>query len=300
MREPPPNVTDADVLAVVREHWSDEVDGAEHLPVGFGAHHWSATVRGRPAYFVTLDALGGKHDAASLESAYAVASGLMFRLDFVVAPVPSHGGTWTVPFAGGALSVTSWIPGENPERLDLDVVADLLRRLHAVTPPPGLRTWSPITPPSLAADLAELVRRPWDAGPYGERARSAVRGRLEAIEEWSATYHVLAEVARRRPWVLTHGEPGEHNLMVVAGRTRLVDWESALLAPAERDWRTLVERGLPADDPDFPLDAAMLELFDLEWRLDEISQYAAWFSAPHPGSASDRVALGGLLHELVR
>ena len=44
----------------------------------------------------------------------------------------------------------------------------------------------------------------------------------------------------------------------------------------------------------------MLDLFDLEWRLDEISQYAAWFAAPHTGTASDRVAMGGLLHELTR
>ncbi len=244
MREPPENVTDAEVLATVRAHWSTDVDGVEHLPVGFGAHHWSATVRGRPVYFLTLDSLdagrSAGHDHASLESAYAVASGLMFPLDFVVAPVPSHGGTWTVPLPGGALSVTPWIVGENPVSADLDVLSDMLRRLHAVTPPPGLREWTTITPPSLPMELTALVRTPWEAGPYGERARSAVRGRLDAIEEWSATYHALADVARRRPWVITHGEPGEHNLMVTVGRTRLVDWETILLAPAERDWRTLV------------------------------------------------------------
>ena len=120
------------------------------------------------------------------------------------------------------------------------------------------------------------------------------------MAEWSETYHALAEVARRRPWVITHGEPHEHNQVVTGGKTRLVDWETVLLAPAERDWRTLVERGLPADGPNRSLDAAMLDLFDLEWRLDEISQYAAWFSAPHTGTASDRVAMGGLLHELTR
>ncbi len=84
--------------------------------------------------------------------------------------------------------------------------------------------------------------------------------------------------------------------MVTVDRTLLVDWETALLAPAERDWRTLVERGLPADG----LDAAMLDMYDVEWRLDEISQYAAWFAAPHTGTASDQVAMGGLLHELTR
>ena len=77
-----------------------------------------------------------------------------------------------------------------------------------------------------------------------------------------------------------------------------MDWESLKLAPRERDLRTLVDAGFgdlaPAVDP------LMLEMFDLEWRLDEVAQYAAWFAAPHPGSASDEVAFGGLLHELTR
>ena len=38
-----------------------------------------------------------------------------------------------------------------------------------------------------------------------------------------------------------------------------------------------------------PLGAA-----ELEWRLDEVSQYAAWFEQPHTGTDNDRVALGGL------
>jgi spectinomycin phosphotransferase len=293
-------VSDADVLARVRTHWSDEVDAVEHLPVGFGAYHWVASVRGRPTHFVTLDGFDHKHDAESLEATYAAVSGLMFPLDFVVAPLPTHGATYTVPLGPGplsrALSVTPWISGDNPDRVDLEVVSDMLRRLHALAPPPGLRTWAPLTPASLPDDLASLVRRPWNEGPYGERARSAIRARLDAITEWSTAYHALAELARGRPWVITHGEPGEHNLMVSADRTLLVDWETALLAPAERDWRTLVERGLPAAG----LDAAMLDLFDLEWRLDEIDQYAGWFSSPHSGTASDRVAMGGLLHELTR
>ena len=186
MREPPSNVSDHDVLAAVRQHWTDEVDGVEHLPVGFGAHHWAASVRGRRTHFLTLDALDGKHDAASLEAAYAVASGLMFPLDFVVAPVPSHGGRLTVPFAGGALSATPWINGETPERVDLDVTSAMLTRLHAVPVPAGLREWTTVTLPSLPEDLVVLTRAPWDSGPYAERARGALRGRLDAVAEWSA------------------------------------------------------------------------------------------------------------------
>ena len=297
MREPPPDVDQAAVLTAIQQYWTPEIDTVDHLPVGFGAHHWVASVRGRPTLFVTLDTFGPHHDAASLEAAYAVASGLMFPLDFVVAPVPSTGGTLTVAFAGGALSVTPWVNGETPARVDLAVTSAMLTRLHAVPPPPGLPAWTINTPPSLLDDLADLSRTPWDSGPYGERARGALRGRLDAVAEWSAAYHALAEVAPRKSWVITHGEPHERNQMVTLETTLLVDWESVRLAPAERDWRTLLERGW---SPHPGIDAAMLDLFDLEWRLDEISQYAAWFAAPHTGTASDRVAMGGLLHELTR
>ena len=44
----------------------------------------------------------------------------------------------------------------------------------------------------------------------------------------------------------------------------------------------------------------MLELFELEWRLDEIAQYADWFASPHTGTDSDAVAFAGLLTELGR
>ena len=94
---------------------------------------------------------------------------------------------------------------------------------------------------------------------------------------------------------MTHGEPHEANQLVEGDRTRLLDWESVALAPAERDLRTLLDRGHAV-----PADAAMAELFDLEWRLDEVEQYTAWFAAPHVGNASDAVALAGLQSELAR
>ena len=77
----------------------------------------------------------------------------------------------------------------------------------------------------------------------------------------------------------------------------LVDWESLAPAARERDLRPLVGSGytyLVGPDP------ATLELFDLEWRLDEIAQHADWFAAPHAGTATDAVAFGGLVEELGR
>jgi spectinomycin phosphotransferase len=51
--QPPLELTDAEVLDVVRSGWSPTVDRVEHLAVGFGAHHWRAEEAGVPVWFVT-------------------------------------------------------------------------------------------------------------------------------------------------------------------------------------------------------------------------------------------------------
>jgi spectinomycin phosphotransferase len=95
--------------------------------------------------------------------------------------------------------------------------------------------------------------------------------------------------------VATHGEPHSDNQMLTPRGRYLVDWESLKLAPRERDLRELVDAGAPVGaDPD------MVEMFDLEWRLEEIREYTAWFAAEHHGTEDDQIAFAGLIHELTR
>jgi spectinomycin phosphotransferase len=298
--EPPSYVSDAEVLAAVRDHWDRDAAELVHLPVGFGAHHWHASGSGHD-WFVTLDALLPRHTPESLETAYAGAAALCAGgLEFVLAACPSADGGYTVPLAGGSLSVTPWrdgTPGDGAmPAARAAATRDWLDRLHAAPTPPGLPRWRPLVGANLADDLAVRTGGPWDSGPHGERARTAMRTKLREIEEWTAAYHRLAAVAGERSWVATHGEPKSRNQLDTADGTLLVDWESLKLAPRERDLRTLVVAGHPQPDGD----PDMLEMFDLEWRLDEISGYAAWFEAPHAGTKDDRIALGGLLSELER
>ena len=77
----------------------------------------------------------------------------------------------------------------------------------------------------------------------------------------------------------------------------LVDWETLALAPRERDLTPLVQSGFA--DLVGP-DETMIEMFDLEWRLDEIATYATWFAGPHDGTEDDRIAFAGLVSELRR
>ncbi len=133
--------------------------------------------------------------------------------------------------------------------------------------------------------------------PYGEPARKAISLRIAAIADWTARYHELAGQAAAVRWVPTHGEPHTRNQRITPAGLRFVGWESFALAPRERDLGPLIEAGYGDHlRPDW----AMVEMYDLEWRLDEIAQYASWFSRRHSGSRDDQVAWDGLQHELAR
>ncbi len=297
MKEAPVGIADTAVLAAVREHWLGDAVGVTHLPVGFGAHHWRADTSRGAALFVTLDRLGDRHSLSSLISAYAGAAGLAESgLEFVHPPLPPY----AVAFGAGALSATPWLAGPRVgegEVVDAEGDAAMLRRLHDSTPG-DIPVWAPLVAPDLAHTLRPRLKAHWETGPYGPLAREALLRRIDAIEGWTAAYHRLAADARRREWVPTHGEPHSRNqVRLPDGGVVLVDWESLKLAPRERDLRGIVDAGR-ADLVD--ADPAMLELFDLEWRLDEISQYAVWFGSPHSGTASDEEAFGGLMEELDR
>ena len=146
MQEPPAHLGDETVRAAVRAHWGVDAR-ARHLPVGFGAHHWRVG-----DLFVTFDTLGSRHDAQSLEGAYAAAAELAAQgLEFVLAPVAAGTGRFTVPVADGTLSATPWA---DAPRAREPADGALLGRLHAARPPAALPQWRPLVGPDLADELA--------------------------------------------------------------------------------------------------------------------------------------------------
>lgn len=185
VRQRPSDVSDAAVLDAVRIHWQSGIDTVEHLPVGFGAHHWRASQDDQPLLFVTLDRLGGRSDLAHLTAAYAGAAALAAAgLTFVHAGLAPY----AVPFGPAALSVTPWLDGTTPDEINPATTRDMLTRLHR-TPPPPIPVWRPLVPPAFSADLGAQVRMPWTLGPYGERAREAISAKLSEVDAWVARYH---------------------------------------------------------------------------------------------------------------
>ncbi|TDC78477.1 phosphotransferase family protein [Streptomyces hainanensis] len=302
-----PSFIDDDAVAhAVGAHWLSEATEVAHLPWGFGAYHWRARGAGGRTLFVTLDRLAPRHTAASIEAAYAGAAALAAGgLGAVWASLPAASGRFTVDIGPGVLSVTPWLAGRSPteaearEPAHVREVAAALAALHRAAPPDGLPRWAPRVGRDFAERLRAATAAPWASGPLAEEARGALAARHDAIGRWTARYLDLADAARSRraSWVPTHGEPHHANQVLGPDGLRLVDWESLMLAPRERDHASLLDTAAgpeltPAPDP------AMVELFALDWRLSEIAEYARWFAAPHQGSEDDHTALAGLREEL--
>lgn len=251
--------------------------------------------------FVTVDDLarvsvsGNKEAAfASLSAAFETARRLRDSgLDFVVAPIPDVSGRALRPL-GDSFSVTVFpfleggtgAFGSYPSEADRDAVRGLIERLHQ-TPVgvAGIANQEDFLLPSrsqLEAALAQLDR-PWTAGPYSEQTRQLLRGVEPELRPALRLFDTLADEvwSDRRPWVITHGEPHAGNIIWTADGPRLIDWDTALIAPASRDLWMLEppgRPGLPETDP------AIL-LYRLRWDLANIALYVSGFRVPHENSA---------------
>lgn len=292
----------------MRDGWVLDVARAEHPPWGFGAWHWAAfDRRGRRRWFVTADALTDPGRESELEATYRAATDLRDAgLPFVVPCLRASNGRTTRRVRGFAVSVTEWVGGSRAAGELTEPVAAatwrLVEALHRGPIPRGALVWDHRL--RHAADLerlGKLLEPAWVGGPLADAAQRALRRHLTEVPHWLRRHEARAAQAleSRDGWVVTHGEPGLHNQIVTEHGPVLVDWESMRVAPRERDLSELVRKGQRLGKEERP-DPALLELFDLRWRLDEVGEYAARFRAEHSGDADDQIALGGLIEQLER
>ncbi len=118
-------------------------------------------------------------------------------------------------------------------------------------------------------------------------------------------YAGLAERAaqRRDRMVITHGEPHAGNVMTTPGGLALVDWDTVLLAPPERDlWDMAGDDGSLLGHytraTGIQIDPEALALYRLWFDLAEISEYLTLFRAPHGDTADAAEAWENLRHFL--
>jgi spectinomycin phosphotransferase len=326
VRTEPDDLDRADLAAALTDGWGLEDAALDYFPEGGGSHHWRCAARGR-RWFVSADDLTAPHRAAAdedaafavLERAYGVAGALHDRagLRFVVAQVPDRDGrrlrrvgrryaVRVEPAIAGAPGVFDRY--SSGDRRD---VAALLGRLHAATDrvPPGLPPVADLHIPSRAALEAALADagRPWDRGPFAEPARELLAARAGEIAERMAGHDALA--ARLRPtrarWVVTHGEPhGGNVIRDAAGGLHLVDWDTAMLAPRERDLQMVLDDDLTgwseyrAAAGQVELDIDALGFYRRMWALADIASFTAVLRRPHADTTDMRHAYEALVYYL--
>jgi hypothetical protein len=299
--------------------WGIAAVSLAYLPVGFGSHHWKAVDGAGTAWFVTADDLEARQwygdepaggTFARLRSALAAAQDLRAGgAAFVVAPVPARDGEPLVradkrfslavyPLVAG--QSFTWGEFSSPEQRR--GMFDLIVATHAA-PAAARRRAAADDFVIQGRDTLEAALGPGEAGreeaarwgPYGRPAALLISQNAVAVRRALARYDELAAGAGDRPpgYVLTHGEPHPGNIMLTADGWRLIDWDTALLAPPERDlW------SLDPGDGSLLADYAaatgviprprLLELYRIRWDLTDIALGVRRFRRPHQGNADDQ------------
>jgi spectinomycin phosphotransferase len=303
MKEAPPGFPEHRLAEVLQDSWQISASTLEYLPVGFGAHHWRASTRDQEAFFLALHDLGsGSADQFHrLRQPLETAAWLQrtIPLEFVVGPLADVVGNrvrrFSNTFALVVYPLLNCRPVATPDR---DELGRFLDRLHAITPrlPTSLLGTEDFRIPwraQLESVLLDLDSR-WDSGPYGEAARDRLRLHSSSIRALLAFYDRAATeaLALRQEWVISHGEPYGPNLVETdTGRLLLVDWDSALLAPRERDLWEMPCPGMALSTYQTQNGAALsedrLQLYRAWYHLAETAIYTHDFRAPHRGDLND-------------
>ncbi|WP_306209065.1 phosphotransferase [Actinoplanes sp. RD1] len=250
----------------------------EYVPVGWGSHHWTGVDAAGATWFVTADALSPRLSAA-LEAAAAVG------LDFVVAPVAGPvriNDRWCAalyPYLSGQ----SFAFGDWPSSEHRDAVRDMLIRLHTA-PVPAVAGVDDLAITHRDALAGGFVT----AGPYTDRAAALITDHAAVIRALLARYDDLVAGADRSRDVLTHGEPHPGNTMRTATGWKLIDWETALVAPPERDlWLLGGEHSAWSAATGMTVVPAMLILYRLRWIINDLCVDLHRFRRPHAGTVED-------------
>jgi spectinomycin phosphotransferase len=307
----PKDLDRAALKALLERHWGLRGATLDYLPVGFGSHHWRADDSRGTRRFVTVDDLEAGFQAgpdtdsafAALDRAFRTAVALRdeAELDFVVAPLADEEGHVTRRVSDRyAVTVSPLIEGETSSWGSYESLDDRRRmggalgRLHSATEhvPADLPRIEDFALPSRAALVEALddLERPWSSGPFGEPTRQVLQANAHDIERRLQEYDELVAHVRESsgPWVVTHGEPHRANVIRdPRGGVHLVDWDTTLIAPRERDLRMVLDRDLTGWDEYVGVAGAVslnqeaIELYGRWWDLADVGIYTALFRRPH-------------------
>lgn len=315
----PADITNSIVAGLVANGWGFDIRQVDYAPVGFGSHHWWLRGANGHRWFATIDDLHmGDRSKDTLVAALAAATVLrQSGHDFVVAPLAQPGGDLTVwvpphyvlavyPHVDGEAATYGHYESHERRSEVIDRLAAIHRStdlVHDVAPVDDLH----IPKRSHLEDTLDTIDEPWSSGPFAAEAQALLAGNAAALRKALAHYdRLVAVVSRTRyRWTITHGEPHRGNTIVNNQGVQLIDWESARIAPPERDLWLLIDednrsRADYAAASGRVIDDTALDLYRRWWDLCEVSLYTDDLRSDHVDTPESRIAYNGLVEHLRR
>ncbi len=200
--------------------------------------------------------------------------------------------------------------------VDLERLGEQFGRLHGLPPDAGIR---------LAAEdfgieegarfdraIEKILTRRTSATNSAAGA-AKVREQLKIVKEASRELTRLRENAllSQQYFVITHGDAHPANMLREgSGNIRLIDWDLAIRAPAERDLFMFRGRdtlrfeafykGYKRLRPAFEISPGLLSFFALVRTVSDIADWAEQLASPHQAEDEAVHSLDGLDEELER
>jgi len=312
---PPDALSDEGLVRVLRDGWGVVAASVEYRAVGFGSHHWNVLGADGLRRFLTVDDLETKRESLlepatrayeRLQAALATARELRRAgASFVVAPIPTVAGEPVVRTEGRfAAALYPYVEGESYAWGDFSTPAHRAGVLDCLV---ALHGKSTSTLPSSTDDglcvphrdelgaALEAGGAAVEEGPYARLVSQLLIRNADKIRRLLARYDDLVHEHRHEPvpTVVTHGEPHAGNTMLTAAGWVLVDWDTALLAPPERDLWSLD----PGDGSALRAYAGatgvvprplLLELYAVRWDLADIAACVSQLRAARSDRPDDQ------------
>lgn len=313
---PPAGLPEALLVDVLRRGWGVTAASIAYRAVGFGSHHWEVVDAAGGRWFANVDELATKRltRSQSLDDAFARLRGSLAAAvalhrggrTFVVAPVPALDGSAVVRVGDEfAAALYPFVEGRSFSWGDFETIEHrrgLLARLIEVhtAPASGLAPVEDFAVPHRDTLDAALGNGLPENGPFSRPVAELLAAARRPVADLLARYDSLVPARTEgfvltRGFVLTHGEPHPGNTMLGSGGWLLIDWDTALVAPPERDLWTL-------DPGDGSILAAyteatgvtarpaLLDLYRLRWDVADLAVDVDRFCRPHLGTPDDEKA----------
>jgi spectinomycin phosphotransferase len=285
---------DALIRALLLEQWHLEVTGIHFIPVGDSAYSYRVEGQPNSSYYLKVvdqRMAAGQRTAAHMEFSLPLQH-LVAHLHVkeVNAPLPQPtitGALYTIrePFL---FALYTFIHGEtladaypmSPELVQR--IGQALASLHTIQLPKALQHQSPqdsLTVPfdaDLLADAAALETISAHDALFLQRLREVTWPRREQIRAFLTHSQEYARKAQQTPVasVVCHGDAwGGNMILSPSGQLTLLDWESAVIAPPERDaFKYLGYLG--PDFAAFDSGYQMIHKEPIHWHTNWLAYYA--------------------------